>query len=84
MAMAAMANTAVRMLLLDVPAAAIVAGITWMLIRGMKDTARFNTVVTVVSLIVIGFVIVAGGAEVDSNNWYVDCNSSRTAYRQSD
>jgi APA family basic amino acid/polyamine antiporter len=55
-----------------------------MLIRGMKDTARFNTVVTVVSLIVIGFVIVAGGAEVDSNNWYVDCNSSRTAYRQSD
>jgi APA family basic amino acid/polyamine antiporter len=77
-------DTAVRMLLLDVPAAAIVAGITWMLIRGMKDTARFNTVVTVVSLIVIGFVIVAGGAEVDSNNWYVDCNSSRTAYRQSD
>ena len=67
-------NTAVRMMLLDVPAAAIVAGITWMLIRGMKDTARFNTVVTVVSLIVIGFVIVAGGAEVDSNNWYVDCN----------
>jgi amino acid transporter len=66
-------NTAVRMMLLDVPAAAIVAGITWMLIRGMKDTARFNTVVTVVSLIVIGFVIVAGGAEVDSNNWYVDC-----------
>ena len=67
-------NTAVRMMLLDVPAAAIVAGITWMLIRGMKDTARFNTVVTVVSLIVIGFVIVAGGAEVDSNNWYVYCN----------
>ena len=67
-------DTAVRMMLLDVPAAAIVAGITWMLIRGMKDTARFNTVVTVVSLIVIGFVIVAGGAEVDSNNWYVDCN----------
>ena len=67
-------DTAVRMMLLDVPAAAIVAGITWMLIRGMKDTARFNTVVTVVSLIVIGFVIVAGGAEVDSNNWYVYCN----------
>jgi amino acid transporter len=67
-------NTAVRMMLLDVPAAAIVAGITWMLIRGMKDTARFNTVVTVVSLIVIGFVIVAGGAEVDSNNWYAYCN----------
>ena len=42
-----------------------------------------NTVVTVVSLIVIGFVIVAGGAEVDSNNWYVCCNS-RKSHGQSD
>ena len=27
----------------------------------MKETARFNTAVTVISLAVVGFVIVAGG-----------------------
>ena len=35
----------------------------------MKDSARFNTAVTAVSLAVIAFVLVAGGTEVNVDNW---------------
>ena len=54
---------------LDLPAAFVVAFITCVLVCGMKDTARFNTVVTAVSLAVIAFVLIAGGAVVDADNW---------------
>lgn len=54
---------------LDLPAAFIVAFITCVLMLGMKDSARFNTAVTAVSLAVIAFVIVAGGTEVNVDNW---------------
>ena len=56
-------------ILLDVPAALLVAAVTVMLARGMRNTARFNAAVTVVSLLVIGFVIVFGFAEVEPRNW---------------
>jgi APA family basic amino acid/polyamine antiporter len=35
----------------------------------MKETAKFNAVVTVVSLAVIGFVIVAGSTKIEKDNW---------------
>ncbi|ACO67941.1 amino acid-polyamine-organocation family, partial [Micromonas commoda] len=54
---------------LDLPAAFVVAFITCVLVCGMKDSARFNTAVTAVSLAVIAFVLVAGGAKVDADNW---------------
>ena len=54
---------------LDLPAAFVVAFITCVLVCGMKDSARFNTVVTAVSLAVIAFVLIAGGAKVDADNW---------------
>ena len=54
---------------LDLPAAFVVAFITCVLIFGMKDSARFNTAVTAVSLAVIAFVLVAGGTEVNVDNW---------------
>ena len=37
--------------------------------RPWKETAKFNTAVTVVSLAVVGFVIVVGGFSVKSENW---------------
>ena len=54
---------------LDLPAAALVVFISALLILGARETARFNAVVTAVSLAVIGFVIVAGGLYVDADNW---------------
>ena len=54
---------------LDFPSAILVAMTTALLAYGMKETAKFNAVVTIVSLAVIGFVIIAGGLAVDSDNW---------------
>lgn len=54
---------------LDFPAAILTASIVALLVYGMKETARFNTAVTVVSLAVVGFVIVVGGFAVDADNW---------------
>ena len=54
---------------LDFPAATLVAAIIALLVVGMKETARFNTVVTLVSLAVVGFVIVVGGLAVEPANW---------------
>ena len=35
----------------------------------MKETARFNTAITVISLAAVGFVIVVGGLAVEPDNW---------------
>jgi APA family basic amino acid/polyamine antiporter len=54
---------------LDFAAAALVALVTALLAYGMKETARFNTSVTAISLLVIFFVITFGGARVEKENW---------------
>ena len=54
---------------LDLPAAALVILVSALLILGARETARFNAVVTAVSLAVVGLVIVAGGLYVDADNW---------------
>jgi amino acid transporter len=54
---------------LDFPAALLTGAIIALLVYGMKETARFNTAVTIVSLAVVGFVIVVGGLAVEPENW---------------
>ena len=53
----------------DVIAGVVVLGMTALLIRGAKETARFNAVVTYASLFVILVVILAGSFRVDPANW---------------
>ncbi len=54
---------------LDLPAIAIVAVITVVLVRGIRESARFNAVMVVVKLAVVLFVIAVGAFYVDPANW---------------
>lgn len=56
-------------LALDIPALCLTALIIALLCVGIKETARFNFIVTVVSLLAVAFVIVAGAFEVKPENW---------------
>ncbi|MFT3830735.1 MAG: amino acid permease [Opitutaceae bacterium] len=54
---------------LDLPAVLIVAVLTWVLIRGIKESAGFNAVMVVIKLAVVLFVIALGAFHVDPANW---------------
>jgi len=51
------------------PAAAIVLVCTLILLRGVKESAQFNMVMTVVNLVIIIFVIIYAGTKVKVSNW---------------
>eukprot|EP01088_Endostelium_zonatum_P011625 TRINITY_DN25780_c0_g1_i1.p1 TRINITY_DN25780_c0_g1~~TRINITY_DN25780_c0_g1_i1.p1 ORF type:complete len:576 (-),score=63.90 TRINITY_DN25780_c0_g1_i1:55-1782(-) len=50
-------------------AAAIVLICTLILLRGVKESAQFNMVMTVINLIVILFVIIYASTKIEVNNW---------------
>lgn len=54
---------------IDVVAGAVVAAMTALLVSGAKETAKFNSVVTYISLAVIATVIIAGSTAIDADNW---------------
>ena len=54
---------------LDLPAIAIVAALTFVLVRGIRESARFNAVMVAVKLAIILFVIGVGACYVDPANW---------------
>jgi APA family basic amino acid/polyamine antiporter len=53
----------------DLPAIVIVAVITWILVRGIKESANFNAAMVVVKLSVVCFVILVGSFYVNPENW---------------
>ncbi len=55
--------------LLNVPAFAIVAAITWLLLRGVRESARVNNAMVVVKLLVLGVFVVVGGLHIDPANY---------------
>jgi APA family basic amino acid/polyamine antiporter len=57
-------------IIVNVPAAAIVLAITWILVVGVKESARLNAVMVIMKLIVLGFFIVVGAAYVQPANWH--------------
>jgi APA family basic amino acid/polyamine antiporter len=57
-------------LIVNVPAAAIVLAITWILVVGVKESSRLNAVMVIMKLIVLGFFIVVGAAYVQPANWH--------------
>jgi APA family basic amino acid/polyamine antiporter len=55
--------------LVNLPAFAIVAVITWLLMRGVKESARANNVMVVIKLLVLGLFVVVGAMHVNPDNF---------------
>jgi len=54
----------------NLPAAAIVLFITWVLVIGVKESSRLNAVMVITKLVVLGFFVVVGIAYVQPSNWH--------------
>ncbi len=56
-------------ILVNVPAALIVLGITWLLYIGVRESARANTAMVVVKLVVLGLFVALGAIHIDPANY---------------
>src|SRR5215213_6980212 len=56
-------------ILLNVPAFAIVAAITWLLLLGVKESARANNVMVVIKLLVLALFVIVGAIHIDTANY---------------
>ena len=54
---------------INLPAMAIVAIVAFLLVRGIRLTAKANIAITGITIAVLLLVIVVGGSEVDGDNW---------------
>ncbi len=57
-------------IVLNLPAAAITALVTWVLIIGIKESSRFNTGMVILKLIILVFFIIVGAYYVKPANWH--------------
>jgi APA family basic amino acid/polyamine antiporter len=55
--------------LLNLPAFAIVMVITWLLLLGVKESARANNIMVAVKLLVLGLFVAVGAAHIDPANY---------------
>jgi APA family basic amino acid/polyamine antiporter len=63
------APTAAPGSVINVPAIVIVLLITWLLVIGIRESARFNAVMVAVKIVAVLFFIAAGSAFVKPENW---------------
>jgi APA family basic amino acid/polyamine antiporter len=56
-------------LLFNLPAFLIVMLLTWVLVLGVRESARFNTAMVAVKLVIIVFFLIAGAFYVRPENW---------------
>jgi len=56
-------------ILVNIPAFAIVMLITWVLLLGVRESARVNNVMVVVKLLVLGLFVVVGAMHIDTANY---------------
>ena len=56
-------------ILFNLPAFLVVAGVTWILVLGIRESAVFNTTLVVLKLAIIGFFLVLGALYVKPENW---------------
>ena len=54
----------------NLPAAAITLLLTWILVIGIKESARFNTGMVVLKLVILIFFIIVGAMYVKPANWH--------------
>jgi len=57
-------------IVLNVPAAMVTLLLTWVLVIGIKESARFNTGMVVLKLIILVFFIIVGAMYVKPANWH--------------
>ena len=62
-------NVAGIPILVNLPAFGIVMLITWLLLRGAKETARANNIMVVIKLLALGLFIVVGAANINPDNF---------------
>jgi APA family basic amino acid/polyamine antiporter len=55
--------------LINIPAFAIVMAITWLLLRGVRESARANNIMVVIKLLVLGLFVVVGAMHIDTSNY---------------
>lgn len=55
--------------LVNIPAMAIVLLCTWVLVVGIKESARITSIIVVIKLAIIGFFIAVGADHVNPANW---------------
>lgn len=58
-----------RAVLLNLPAVSIVIFITWILVRGVRESARVNNWMVLVKLLVLALFLIVGAFHVDPANW---------------
>src|SRR4029453_5631954 len=60
--------------ILNVPGLVIAVGVTLLLIRGIKESASFNSVIVLIKVLVVILFIVAGIGYVNTNNMGMGCS----------
>jgi len=56
-------------ILLNIPAFAIVMFVTWVLLLGVRESARANNIMVIVKLLVLGLFVVVGAMHIDTANY---------------
>jgi len=56
-------------ILINVPAFAIVMLVTWLLMLGVKESARANNIMVVIKLLVLGLFVIVGSMHIDTKNY---------------
>lgn len=56
-------------ILVNIPAFLIVAFITWLLLLGVKESARANNIMVVVKLLVLALFVIVGSMNIDTANY---------------
>ncbi|HEY4955281.1 MAG TPA: amino acid permease [Gemmatimonadaceae bacterium] len=57
-------------ILVNIPAFAIVMWVTWLLLRGVKESARANNIMVVIKLLVLTLFVVVGGMHINTANYH--------------
>ena len=57
-------------ILLNIPAFLIVAFVTWLLVIGVKESARANAVMVGIKLLVLAFFVIVGFGHIDTANYH--------------
>ena len=55
--------------LVNIPAFLIVMAITWLLMRGVRESARANNIMVVIKLLVLTLFVVVGAMHIDTSNY---------------
>jgi APA family basic amino acid/polyamine antiporter len=56
-------------ILVNIPAFLIVMAITWLLMRGVRESARANNIMVVIKLLVLTLFVIVGAMHIDTSNY---------------